>query len=119
MNSKEAIKRLHNLDVWNGEWGCYSNLYTFLPELFEVIEKDLEIFDAFYMAIEEAEKDEEQLSEKKRISFFAVLCMFTVCAWSKSVAFQIVQRQDKEANVREVVRQMEDNLFEYFFSKGI
>lgn len=56
---------------------------------------------------------------KKITGIFIVSFLFSVSAWAKSVAFQIVQRQDKDAPVREAVVVMEDTLFDYFFSRGI
>lgn len=56
---------------------------------------------------------------KKVTVIFIVSFIFSVSAWAKSVAFQIIQRQDKDDPVREAVIVMEDTLFDYFFSKGI
>ena len=47
MTSKEALEKLHNLELWNGELECYSDLYTLKPELFKVIEKDLEVLEKY------------------------------------------------------------------------
>lgn len=45
MTSKEALNKLKNLELWNGELECYSDLYTLKPELFKAIEEDLELLE--------------------------------------------------------------------------
>ena len=48
-----------------------------------------------------------------------LVCFCPVFASAYSVAFQILQRDSSESKIREATYGIEENLFDFFFSKGI
>ena len=58
------------------------------------------------------------MSIRKVLLIFAVSCCL-VSANAVSVAFQIMQHEDSNSDVRTACYQMETSLFDFFFDKGI